>query len=159
MLNNNSIKLTQIIIVTFIMMTVITCAKDQNTFVPYVPVNFYINLPANNHLTIPGNSITYKAQGYAGVIVMCISTNPFQYYAFDACCPFETLPTCSVDLPPIKALSSTGFIYSSEPSGTCKCCKSIYTIFGGGSPTKGPSSHYLQLYQAQLIGDQVWVHN
>ena len=159
MFKNKSIKLTQIIIVTVTMMTVISCAKDQNSFVPYVPVGFYINLAVNNHLTIPGNSYTDKTQGYAGVTVICISSDPPQYYAFDACCPYEGLPTCSVNPVPIKALSSPTVIFSSESSGTCKCCGSIYSLWSG-SPTKGPSLHYLKVYQAQLIaGDQLYVHN
>lgn len=158
MFKNRIIKLTQIVFVTFALMTIITCAKDQNSFVPYVPVDFYINLAANNHLTIPGNSYTDKTKGYAGVIVICTSAYPAQYYAFDACCPYETLPTCSVDAVPLKGLSSGTVIFSSESSGTCKCCGSIYSLWSG-APTKGPSLHYLQVYQAQLIGDQLRVHN
>jgi nitrite reductase/ring-hydroxylating ferredoxin subunit len=159
MFKNRIIKLTKIIIVGLSMLTLITCAKDQNSFLPYVPVNFYINLAANNHLTIPGNSYTDKSQGYGGVIVMCVSTDPAQYYAFDACCPYETLRTCSADPVPVKGLSSGMVIFSSESSGTCNCCGSVYSLWSG-APTKGPSLHYLQLYQAQLLnGDQLWVHN
>ena len=159
MFKNQSIKAKQIVIAALTLLAMINCAKDQNAFVPYVPVNIYINLAANNHLTIPGNSYTDMTKGYAGIIVVCISTDPPQYYAFDACCPYETLPTCPVNTVTIKALSTAAVIFSTESSGTCKCCGSIYSLWSG-APTKGPSLHYLQLYQVQLLsGNLLWVHN
>ena len=157
MLKNQIKKLTQIVFISLTLLTTITCSKDQNSFVPYVPVSKYIDLNLYNHLTIPGNSITFRDEGYAGIIVMCV--NPSQYYAFDACCPYETLPSCPVNLTPIAGLSSTDMIFSSSVAGTCKCCGSQYSLFGGGYPTKGPSAHVLQQYQVALIGGMLYVHN
>lgn len=158
MFKNQVIKLTRILIAVLTALTAVTCSKDQNSFVPYVPVDFYIPLATNNHLTIPGNSITFKDEGYAGVIVICV--NPSQYYAFDATCSFETLPTCTVEADgPIKGLSSARVIFSTGPSGKCKCCASEYSLFGGGYPTKAPSSRSLQQYQVVEIGGRLRVHN
>jgi len=157
MFKNQIIKATQIFMAALTLQTMIACSKDQNQFVPYVQVSQYININLYNHLTIPGNSITFTQIGYAGIIVMCV--NPSQYYAFDACCPYETLPTCSVGLDPIKSLSSVDMIFSSSVWGKCKCCGSEYSLFGGGYATKGPSSHVLQQYQVSLIGGMLWIHN
>jgi len=157
MFKNRIIKFSQIVTTVLFFLTMVSCSKDQNSFVPYIQVNFYIPLATNNHLTIPGNSITYRNQGFAGIIVMCI--NPTQYYAFDACCPYETLSTCSTELDPIKGLSSPGMVFSSSVAGKCKCCGSEYSLFGGGYPTKGPSSRSLQQYQVAQIGGRLWVHN
>jgi len=157
MFKKNTIKRLRIAIYVLNLLIFASCSKDQNSFVPYTPVDFYIPLATNNHLTIPGNSITYRNQGFAGIIVMCIS--PTQYYAFDACCPYESLSTCSAELDPIKGLSSPGMVFSSSVSGKCKCCSSEYSLFGGGYPTKGPSSRSLQQYQVAIIGGRLWIHN
>ena len=157
MFNKSTIKRTQFVISILTTLILASCSKDQNSFVPYTPVDFYIPLATNNHLTIPANSITYRNQGYAGIIVMCI--NPTQYYAFEACCPYETLSTCSAELDPIQGQSSPGMVYSSSVTGKCKCCGSEYSLFGGGYPTKGPSSRSLQQYQVAVIGGRLWIHN
>ena len=63
------------------------CSDNQNTFVPYAKVDKYISLVNYNNLVIPGNSMTFPAEGYAGLIVICITD--VQYLAYDACCPYE----------------------------------------------------------------------
>jgi nitrite reductase/ring-hydroxylating ferredoxin subunit len=157
MFKKSTILRTRIVIGTFVLLIAVSCAKDQNSFVPYSSVDFYIPLATNNHLTIPGNSITYRNQGYAGIIVMCV--NPEQYYAFDACCPYEVLPTCSVELNAIPGLSNSVVVYSSSVSGKCKCCSSEFSLFGGGYVTKGPASRSLQQYQVVVVGGRLWIHN
>jgi nitrite reductase/ring-hydroxylating ferredoxin subunit len=157
MFKNQKIKVTHFVIAALTLLAMFSCAKDQNSFVPYVPVDFYIPLATNNHLTIPGNSIMFRGYGYAGVIVICV--NPSEYHAYDACCSFETLKTCSVEVTPLSGLSSGGIIFSSDVSGKCKCCGSEYNLFGGGFVTKGPSSHGMQQYQVSVISDRLWIHN
>jgi nitrite reductase/ring-hydroxylating ferredoxin subunit len=157
MLQKITILKSQIVLGTLALLITSSCSKNQNSFVPYTTVDFYIPLATNNHLTIPGNSITYRNQGYGGIIVMCI--NPTQYYAFDACCPYEALSTCTAELDPIKGLSNSLMVYSSSVVGKCKCCGSEFSLFGGGYPTKGPASRPLQQYQVEVIGGRLWVHN
>ena len=157
MFNNQKIKVTHFVIASLTLLTMISCAKDQNSFVPYAPVDFYIPLATNNHLTIPGNSIMYRGQGYAGVIVTCFNSD--QYYAFDACCPYEALKTCTVELTPLSGLSFPGMVYSTEVTVKCKCCGSEYNLLGGGYSTKGPSSRPLKQYQVVAITGRLWVHN
>jgi len=133
------------------------CADDQNSFLPYKPVDFYISLANYNHLTIPGNSITFPQYGFAGIIVMCVNSN--EYYAYDASCPYEKLNSCRVEAERIDNLGSNGLIFSSSPSGKCKCCGSEYMLFGGGYSIKGPSSRPLQQYQVVQTGGRLQIHN
>ena len=70
-----------------LLVAVLACSDNQNSFVPYAKVEKYVTLPNYNNLLIPGNSTTFPTDGYAGLIVICISD--MQYLAFDACCPYE----------------------------------------------------------------------
>jgi nitrite reductase/ring-hydroxylating ferredoxin subunit len=142
----------QIIIVSLLFMVSNSCKDDQSSFVPYVKVSKYISLANYNDLYIPGNSVTFPGIGYSGLVVICISQQ--QYYAFDACCPYEGLKSCFVELEPGK----TGEIKSSNWTATCKCCGSQYTI-SGGYPIKGPSGRNLKQYQVSVLSDRLWVHN
>lgn len=129
------------------------CTDNQNSFVPYAKVDKYIPLVNYNNLLISGNSMTFPTDGYAGLIVMCVSDQ--QYIAFDACCPFEGSTTSIVETNPGK----TGVISSSNPIATCKICGSQYILFSGGYPTKGPSTRNLKQYQVTMLDNRLWVHN
>ncbi len=143
----------QIIVATFLVLISTNCSDDQNNFVPYAKVNKYISLANYNTLYIPCNSVTFSSEGYAGLIVICI--NESQYYAFDACCPYEGTGTCLVK----TETNKTGTYASSNPIATCTCCGSQYNLFGGGYPTKGPSGRNLKQYQVSIVGDRLWIHN
>lgn len=147
----------KIFIIIVVILTLSTCSKDQNTFLPYKKVDLFISLANYNHLTVPGNSITFQLYGYGGVIVMCVNEN--EYYAYDACCPYEVTKSCTVDTDPIKNLSGNGLIYSSYTTGKCKCCGSEFMLFGGGFASKGPAARPLQQYQVVNTGGRLWVHN
>ena len=141
-------------ILSLILSVVVTgCEDDQNSFVPYVQVNKYISITNVNSLYIPGNSLNVASEGYAGLIVICI--NESQYYAFDACCPYEGTRTCKVS----PESGKTGDFTSSNPIATCSCCGSTYNLFGGGYPTKGASGRNLKMYGVSVVGGRLWVHN
>jgi nitrite reductase/ring-hydroxylating ferredoxin subunit len=129
------------------------CSDDQSNFVPYVKVNKYISLVNYNNLMIPGNSMTFPADGYAGLIVICISDQ--QYLAFDACCPLEGLKSSIVETNP----GQTGIVASSNLTATCKTCGSQYILFNGGYPVKGPSTRNLQQYAVTVLDNRIWIHN
>ena len=130
-----------------------SCTDNQNSFVPYAKVDEYFNLVNYNNLLIAGNSMTFPAFGYAGLIVICISDQ--NYLAFDACCPFEGSRTSIVETNPGKS----GVVSSSNPVATCKICGSQYILFSGGYPTKGPSTRNLKQYQVTVLDNRLWVHN
>ena len=50
--------------------TVKSC-KEQEEYIPYVPVNFTVDLNQFNDLTATGFSMKYPYDGYAGVIIYC----------------------------------------------------------------------------------------
>lgn len=129
------------------------CSDDQSHFVPYTKVNKYISLVNYNNLMIPGNSMTFPTDGYAGLIVICISDQ--QYLAYDACCPLEGLKTSKVETNPGQG----GIISSSNPTATCKICGSQYILYNGGYPIKGPSVRNLQQYAVTVLDNRLWIHN
>jgi nitrite reductase/ring-hydroxylating ferredoxin subunit len=130
-----------------------SCKDNQNNFVPYVKVDKYISLVNYNNLLIPGNSMTFPADGYAGLIVICISDQ--QYLAYDACCPLEGTKAAIVETNP----GQTGIVLSSNPVATCKVCGSQYILYNGGYPVKGPSTRNLKQYAVTVLDNRIWIHN
>lgn len=130
-----------------------SCADNQNNFVPYAKVDKYISLVNYNNLLIPGNSMTFPGDGYAGLIIICISDQ--QYLAYDACCPLEGLKTSVVETNP----GQSGIVMSSNPVATCKVCGSQYILYNGGYPVKGPSTRNLKQYAVTALDNRIWIHN
>lgn len=118
-----------------LMFFTLSCQKDQNTLIPYVPVSFPINLTIVNALTIPGNSVFFPGVGYGGVVVYCFE--PGSYYAFDAACTYEVSNTCVV--------KNEGAL------GTCPCCGSQFIFLSGTYPSKGPAEMPLRQYNVSQI--------
>lgn len=133
--------------------SVLSCADNQNSFVPYAKVDKYISLVNNNNLLIPGNSMTFPGDGYSGLIVICISE--MQYAAYDACCPYEGTKASYVETNP----GQTGTVASSNPVATCKTCGSQYILYNGGYAIKGPSTRPLKPYQVTVLDNRLWIHN
>ena len=142
MLKGISKPLLQISLIILFLLTANSCQKDQQSYIPEVPVDFYINLATNNDLSVPGNYQVFP-QGYTGIIVI---NNGNGFYAFDTCCPYEAKASCTV---------------KPDDSGiaTCSCCGSQYSLFGGGYPVEGPSTRNLHQYQVVSAGGRLWVHN
>lgn len=145
-------KLKRIVIVLFtisvlIILLLVNCGKDQNSFLPYVRVYLYIPLANFNHLIIPGNSILFRNYGFKGngVIVTCVNPDQNLYYAYDACCPYESDYSGVIELEPAP-ITGPDKVYSSGFFGTCNKCGSKFNLMAGGQPISGPASHYLQNY-------------
>jgi nitrite reductase/ring-hydroxylating ferredoxin subunit len=136
-----------------LLISLFACSDNQNNFVPFTKVDKYISLVNYNNLYISGNSMTFPGDGYAGLIVICISDQ--QYLAFDACCPFEGARNSVIETNPGQA----GIVSSSNPIATCKVCGSQYILFSGGYPTKGPSARNLKQYQVTALDNRLWIHN
>ncbi len=142
MLKGLSKPLLQFSLIVLFLLTASSCKKDQQQLIPYVQVDFYINLATHNDLSVPGNYEVF-AKGYTGIIVM---NNGNGFYAFDTCCPYEAQAGCTV---------------TPDDSGiaTCSCCGSQYSLFGGGYPIEGPATRNLHRYQVTSTGGRLWVHN
>lgn len=121
----------------------LSCDKDQDLPIPYVPVSFTVNLNIVNELYVPTNSVLFPNMGYGGVIVYC--EQPGSYYAFDAACTLEKKPTCQVQ--------NEGII------GTCSCCGSQFILLNG-YPSEGLATRPLQQYNVSMINNfQLRVYN
>ena len=137
----------KVTILALIIMSLSNCSKNQNSFLPDVEVNLYIPLANYNHLTNPGNSVLFQNKGYKGIIVVCVNPDLGQYYAYDACCPYEKDYSGTLTIQPIKNLTSPPYtVFSSDFFGICNKCGSEFSLMGSGQPTKGPATHYLQSY-------------
>ena len=160
MFNLKHIILKKITQAALIILTVISCTKDQNSFLPSVKVNIPISLVNYNFLTIPGNSVVFLNQGVKGVIVVCVDPVSSQYFAYDACCPNEKDYSGVVTLQPVKNLVTPPLtIFSSDFFGICDICGSKFNLMGGGQPVKGPATHYLQSYHVITGFDSLTITN
>ena len=115
----------------------VSCDKIQDSQVPYVHVDFTINLINTNELTIPGNSVFFPIAGYSGVIVYCELED--SYYAYDATCTYEISQTCKIE--------NEGVL------GTCSCCGSEFFLLGGAYPASGPAAAPLKQYNVSRLND------
>lgn len=137
-------------IVFFILLPFNSC-KDEQNYIPYVPVNFTLNLNVINDLTITGSSMLFENDGYGGVIVFCqyydvVSPSQSEYYAYDATCTFEISNDCSVEN------------IGNGVNATCPCCGSEYSLFDG-YPYKGEASMGLKMYNTSVFNDVLRVYN
>ena len=128
------------LVAVFIMLS---CNKDENRVIPYVPVSFTVDLNIWNDLTVPGNSVLFPGVGYAGVIVYCEFEG--SYYAFDAACTNEISQSCILKIEGILA--------------TCPCCGSQFILTGGAYPSSGLASFPLQQYHVAVSGSRLHVYN
>ena len=115
----------------------LSCDKLNNSPVPYVNVNFAVNLNIVNELNIPGTSVCFPHYGYGGVIIYC--ELPGSYLAFDATCTEEISSDCR--------LKNDGVV------AECPCCGSTFILIDNGYPGKGPATIPLKQYHVSLINN------
>lgn len=137
-------------VLIFLLIHLYSC-KEKVEHIPYVPVNFTVDLNRFNDLTSTGFSAKYPYDGYGGVIIYCefydvaIPSNSV-YHAFDATCTFEISDTCSV---------------VNEGNGlkaTCPCCGSTYMLYDG-FPISGEASVSLKEYNISLLSNKLYISN
>lgn len=126
------------------------CNKTE-VIIPYVIVNFSLDLTIINELKTPGYSKLYPYEGYGGVIVYCefydvVTPNASVYYAYDATCTYELNDTCSI----INEGNSI--------TAVCPCCGSEFHL-NGGYPFKGKATAPLKMYNATILNNKLIVSN
>lgn len=136
----------KIAFVIFILGLISACSKDNESIVPYVPVNITIDLdnPAYNQLNSIGGSL-YLEGGNRGIIVY--RKTQLEYVALERTCTYQFNDTCayvSFD----STISSVG----------CKCCGSRFQLLDG-APIKGPANTSLKLYQTNLVDRYLYIYN
>lgn len=135
----------------FILLLHVSGCKDQEDYIPYVPVNFTIDLNRFNDLTSTGFSMKYPYDGYGGVIIYCeyydvVAPSNSIYQAFDATCTLEIQDSCSIE---------------NENNGLraiCPCCGSTYTLYDG-FPISGEASVSLKQYNVNILGNKLYISN
>ncbi len=124
---------------------------EREEYIPFVYVDFYVDLNINNDLTTPGNSTTYPYEGYGGVIVYCeyydyLTPNKSLFHAYDATCTYEVSDTCRV-------VVGDGDLY-----GECPYCHSKYDLVTG-YPFEGVARYSLKSYSTFVMNNRVYVTN
>jgi nitrite reductase/ring-hydroxylating ferredoxin subunit len=127
----------------------ISCENTNNDYIPYVPVNFTVDLNTFNDLTVTGFSQKYEQPGFSGVIIFCEFydvVNPVNsiYHAYDATCTFEISNECS--------LTNEG----NNVMGTCPCCSTKYSLFDG-YPIDGQATVPLKFYNVSLMNNRLYI--
>ncbi len=138
-------KLKYIICFFLIIITINSCKKDKEEYVPYVYVDEYINitLPKYNPLNAIGGWM-YLEGGSQGLIVYRLTNENFNVY--DRHCPYNPKDNCVADI------DSSGIMILD------KCSGSEYSMLDGGS-TKGPGVLPLKAYQTTFDGQVLHIYN
>lgn len=126
-----------------------SCDNNNDDYIPYVPVNFTVDLNIFNDLTTTGFSQKYDQPGYGGVLVFCEfydAANPYAsiYHAYDATCTLEIDSTCS--------LTNKG----NNVMAVCPCCGSKYSLFDG-FPIEGSASVPLKFYNVSVLNNKLYI--
>ena len=138
-------KLFFIIIISFFL--VLTgCTKDNNSGIPLVSVNIYIN--SNNPEFINLNAVggwIYIIGGSRGIIVYKASNNEFK--AYDRHCTYDPTNTCALVSVEVNNIT-----------GLDDCCGSKF-LLPDGSVTQGPANLPLKQYTTSFDGSVLHISN
>ncbi|MGI6572717.1 MAG: hypothetical protein ACOX19_04705 [Fermentimonas sp.] len=116
--------------------------------IPYAPVNIQIDLNGLDHelrnplaykvFTEKGRRTDVERFGYSGVLVTS-NADGTAMYAYDLCCPHEKKREVRV-------------VPEDNGTATCSTCGTVFvTLYGLGTPEKGPSTQPLQCYRVISI--------
>jgi nitrite reductase/ring-hydroxylating ferredoxin subunit len=118
------------------------CKDDFDSAIPYVNVNYSVNLVNYNALNTVGFPVFFNGAGYGGIVVI---NNGVSFYAYDVTCPYEIDFQCRIE--------ADGVI------GTCPCCNTQYNLLDGGYVISGPSAEPLKQYRASLSANRLYITN
>ena len=112
----------------------LSCAKDDGTYIPDVYVNYTIpiNDPSMSALNSAGGAVVISGHGVAGIIIYRRADNVF--VAYDRCSSVNPQNKCAVTL--------------DNPSLTVTdpCSGAKFSLFDG-TPVKAPATKSLKSYQ------------
>ncbi len=115
---------------------VLGCAKNEESIIPYVPINF--NAPLNDprllKIKTPGGAIVLTGYGYAGLILYNSGSG---IMAYDACSTVNPEKKCAVTLDELM-------ISVTDP------CSGAKFFLSDGSAAKAPAQRPLRRYQASF---------
>lgn len=119
----------------------LSCDKKNNRYIPYVPIDIYINttLPAYTALNPVGGWV-YVNGGSQGLIIYHDFND--EYRAYDRHSPYNVDANCVVEVP-------SGTQYAEDP-----CSGSQFTLTDGtviGGPATLPLQHYQTVFDGSVI--------
>jgi hypothetical protein len=122
------------------------CKKDKQDEIPYVYVNFYINVNSTQYLGLNNiGGYVYVTGGVRGIIIYRRSTDEFM--AYDRDCPYQPSNAnaiIDVDASAVMAIDSS--------------CGSQFLLLDG-SIVKGPATIFLKQYHTTFDGTTLHVFN
>jgi nitrite reductase/ring-hydroxylating ferredoxin subunit len=139
------------ILLSVILLFVLFSCNKREEYIPYVYVNFTVDLNINNDLAVPGSSMIYPYEGFGGIIIYCeyydyTAPDNSIFHAFDATCTNEVADTCSL------TIEGNSFY------GECPCCHSRYE-FLTGNPVEGIAFYPLKPYNISVINNRLYIKN
>jgi nitrite reductase/ring-hydroxylating ferredoxin subunit len=142
----SAIKINRFLIFfTFFLLFTPQCKKDKKDLIPYIYVNFYVNVNStqyNGLSTIGGWA--YVTGGVRGIILYHKSVDEFM--AYDRDCPYQTSNTCALLT-----------VDKSMVTATDSCCGSQFLLLDG-SIVKGPATIMLKQYTTSYDENSSTLH-
>ncbi len=139
--------LTQFILFGLLLFSISCGDKENNnpaSFIPNVPVNFYIYPNTIDFIEVQGFR-EYNNYGYRGIIIFRLDQSTFM--AYEKTCPYdanEESARVEINYPTWSLVDST--------------CMSSYNLLDG-MPNGGPSATPLLQYGTYFDGNQLHVYN
>jgi hypothetical protein len=119
-----------------------SCVKEEEPVLPYVKVDFSINLLTNPGLQNGGVPLLYRGVGYQGngIIIFPIGYGEMaEFKAYDA--------TCTRNVP---EETTAVRVNENNVTATCPKCKTVYNLLTGYAVNQ---NFHLQEYAARLDGN------
>lgn len=145
-MRKNILSFTHLLILSFFLITIAACKKDNNGGVPAVVVDMtlYVNNPSYVSLNTVGGWKEIPG-GVRGILLYRSSSSEFK--AYDLNCTYNSSDPCAtvhVDNTNILAVDT--------------CCHSKFSIFDG-SVAQGPATFPLKAYNTTFDGNILRVYN
>ncbi|MDR3184415.1 MAG: hypothetical protein LBT49_03315 [Prevotellaceae bacterium] len=136
------------VFVLFLLLSAIvpfSCAKEDEPALPYVKVDFYVNLLVYSDLQ-NGKSLIKEHEGYNrnGVIIVPTGYGPdAEFRAYDATCTRNT----SEETTAVK-------LDRNNATATCPKCKTVYNLLNGYAVDQ---TFHLQEYAVRRSGNNLYI--
>lgn len=119
------------IFIAILVLTMVSCSKEEDHPVPYVRIDFSI-LVHNHNLSNPGMSAQFQGYGYKGLFVYRVSIDEFR--AYDRACTMDP-HFCTLSI-----LEDNTLLAGAE------CSESVYSLLDGYA-IEGPANYALREYR------------
>ncbi len=128
----------------FLFVMLASCNEKEGDYIPYVYVNFQINVESTQYLELnPIGGWIYLNGGYKGILIYRYSVDEFR--AYERACPEGPLSDCRIEV-------------ESSPIAIDSCSMTRYLMIDG-SPIEGPGKMSLKQYNTSYTEPYLSVYN